>query len=384
MSSSGSTTWSPLFYLMAAPPPASRSKVQDVVDDKIRDFASSFPFVLPELKVGTLDTLMQLSDDITKMDVFAESLVGKLATTLLTLFDRDEEKVRSSLAANSAPLDQYLQKFQWDAAKYAVKNNVRELVDTISKNMSQIDLELKNKLTDYNTLRTNVANIERKQTGNLLSRNLGDLVSKDNFVLDSEYLTTLLVVIPKYMYKDWNSMYETGLANYVVPRSSSLIYEDSDYGLFNVTLFKRSVDEFKQKARENRFIVRDFEFKESDIEDEKKERAELGNKLKKQLANLQRWCKTTFDEAFCSWIHLKALRLHIESVLRYGLPVNYQALVIKPKPKYEKKTRDLLIQLFGHLGGIGGIDTPAEEMAAAPGQEYYPFVFFNINLDLIK
>lgn len=75
--------------------------------------------------------------------------------------------------------------------------------------------------------------------------------------------------------------------------------------------------------------MRDFEFKESDIEMEKKERVELNNKLKKQLASLQRWCKTTFDEAFCAWIHLKALRLHVESVLRYGLPANYQAVILK-------------------------------------------------------
>jgi len=49
-------------------------------------------------------------------------------------------------------------------AKFAVKNNVRDLVDIIAKNLSQIDTELKSKLSDYNALKTNVTNIERKQT----------------------------------------------------------------------------------------------------------------------------------------------------------------------------------------------------------------------------
>ena len=84
------------------------------------------------------------------------------------------------------------------------------------------------------------------------------------------------------------------MTQYVVPRSSNKISEDPDYGLFNVTLFKRSVDEFKQKARENRFIVRDFEFKETDIENEKKERTELGNKLKKQLVRKKKKIKKNF------------------------------------------------------------------------------------------
>ena len=32
-----------------------------------------------------------------------------------------------------------------------------------------------------------------------MTRNLGDLVKKEDFVLDSEYLTTQLVVVPKYV-----------------------------------------------------------------------------------------------------------------------------------------------------------------------------------------
>lgn len=34
-------------------------------------------------------------------------------------------------------------------------------------------------------------------SGSLLTRNLADLVKKEHFTLDSEYLTTLLVVVPK-------------------------------------------------------------------------------------------------------------------------------------------------------------------------------------------
>ena len=37
-------------------------------------------------------------------------------------------------------------------------------------------------------------------SGNLLTRSLIDLVNKKDFVLDSEYLATLLVVVPKYVF----------------------------------------------------------------------------------------------------------------------------------------------------------------------------------------
>ena len=46
-------------------------------------------------------------------------------------------------------------------------------------------------------------------------------------------------------------------------------------------------------------------------------------------ASMLRWCKTNLSEAFIAWTHLKALRVHAESILTYGLPVNYRAMLVK-------------------------------------------------------
>lgn len=35
---------------------------------------------------------------------------------------------------------------------------------------------------------------------------------------------------------------------------------------------------------------------------------------------LEQWCITSYGEAFSSWIHVCAVRLFVESILRYGLP----------------------------------------------------------------
>lgn len=40
-----------------------------------------------------------------------------------------------------------------------------------------------------------------------------------------------------------------------VPRSSKLIFEDNDYSLYSVTLFKRVADSFKAAARSKGFQV---------------------------------------------------------------------------------------------------------------------------------
>ena len=58
----------------------------------------------------------------------------------------------------------------------------------------------------------------------MVTRNVADLVKKEHFVLDSEYLVTLLVVVPLSNINDWNNKYEK-LTDMIVPRSSQLIYQ---------------------------------------------------------------------------------------------------------------------------------------------------------------
>lgn len=56
------------------------------------------------------------------------------------------------------------------------------------------------------------------------------------------------------------------------------------------------------------------------------------NKLKttyeKAQRSLLRWTITNFGDAFHMWVHLKCIQVFVESVLRYGLPANFQASLL--------------------------------------------------------
>lgn len=65
-------------------------------------------------------------------------------------------------------------------------------------------------------------------------------------------------------FQEWNTVYEK-LTDMIVPRSSQLITQDAEYGLFTVTLFKKVIEEFKLHAREKKFIVRDFIYNEEEL-----------------------------------------------------------------------------------------------------------------------
>ncbi|TMW41352.1 hypothetical protein DOY81_013567 [Sarcophaga bullata] len=67
-----------------------------------------------------------------------------------------------------------------DMAKYPIKQSLRNIADIISKQIGQIDADLKTKSNAYNNLKGSLQNLEKKQTGSLLTRNLPDLV-KNSF-----------------------------------------------------------------------------------------------------------------------------------------------------------------------------------------------------------
>jgi len=61
-----------------------------------------------------------------------------------------------------------------------------------------------------------------------------------------------------------------------------LIAQDDDYGLFNVTLFQKVVEDFKKACRERKYQVRDFTFDENKINQEQKDLAAISAEEKDQ------------------------------------------------------------------------------------------------------
>uniref|UniRef100_G3U184 V-type proton ATPase subunit C n=1 Tax=Loxodonta africana TaxID=9785 RepID=G3U184_LOXAF len=400
-------------------------------------------FAIPDFKVGTLDSLVGLSDELGKLDIFAESLIKKMAQSVVEVMEDAKGKVQENLLANGGlkekmkclkiDLTSFVTHFEWDMAKYPAKQPLVTVVDTLAKQLAQIETDLKSRTAAYNTLKTNLENLEKKSMGNLFTRTLCDIVSKEDFVLDSEYLITLLVIVPKPSYTQWQKTYES-LSDMVVPRSTKLIAEDNEGGLFTVTLFRKVIDDFKTKAKENKFTVREFYYDEKEIKREREEMARLLSDKKQQyqtscvtlkkgsstfsdhmvkvtpLGNpdrpaagqtdreresegegegpLLRWLKVNFSEAFIAWNPHKAPEVFVESVLRYGLPVNFQAVLLQPHKKSStKRLREVLNSIFRHLDEVAAASI-LDASVEIPGlqfnsQDYFPYVYFHIDLSLL-
>ncbi|XP_071327378.1 V-type proton ATPase subunit C 1-B isoform X3 [Trachinotus anak] len=347
------------------------------------NLASCCKFSIPDLKVGILDSLLSMSDDLSKLDTLTESVIKKTYQCMREVMEQSTDKVLENTLANGMDLMSYVTEFQWDKAKYPTALPLSSLADIINKEVSQMETELKSRAAAYNSVKTSSQSLEHRLDGNLQTRSLNDVVRKEDLVV-SEYLTTLLVVVSRGSYLQWERTYES-LSEFVVPRSSRKLYEDEEGGVFSVTLFKRDVCEFKAKAQESKFTVREYSF---DLEEkQQQEMKQLSVHKMEQYGIFVRWLKVNFSEVFIAWIHLKALRVFVESVLRYGLPVNYQALLLQTDSKHSKKLREELDSLFVHLDPTATASKTDQVSCDIPGlcqQEYFSYICFHINTNVLE
>ncbi|KAL0415593.1 UNVERIFIED_CONTAM: V-type proton ATPase subunit C [Sesamum latifolium] len=331
------------------------SRLQESISKQAFD-TSLYRFNIPNLRVGTLDSLLALSDDLLKANSFIEGVSHKIRRQIEEL-ERVSGVVSSSLTVDGVPVDSYLTRFMWDEAKYPTMSPLREIVDGIHVQIAKIEDDLKELwrygvcslngieyemrfVCEYNNVRSQLNAINRKQAGSLAVRDLSNLVKPED-IISSEHLTTLLAIVPKYSQKDWLSSYET-LTTYV---------------------------------------IRDFEYNPETQESRKQELEKLNQDQETLRSSLLQWCYTSYGEVFSSWMHFCAVRVFSESILRYGLPPSFLSVVLSPPAKSEKKVRNILEGLCSSSnstywktedeGGMGGF---------AGDTDAHPYVSFTINL----
>lgn len=228
------------------------------------------------------------------------------------------------------PVQNYLQSFQWNKVKYRADKPISELADTLQKEIAAVDNDVKAKFQQYNQIKTLLASLQRSSTGNLSQKSLVAVVNPNNILKpdDSEYLQQHLIAVPNQLIKDFLKTYET-ISPMVVPRSAQLLAKDDEFQLWVVTGFKKHSAEFVHKCRENRWTPRDMKFTDGGKEAEEQELKKLEKEERRVWGEVLRLGRTGYSDAVMGWIHVLTLRVFVETVLRYGLPLAYVCGIIK-------------------------------------------------------
>jgi hypothetical protein len=186
-----------------------------------------------------------------------------------------------------------------------------------------------------------VASLEDIITPEVLSR-----AGAEFLPADSEYLATAVLVVPKpseeafiegHAELDGASVpfgpegrREDVRGSPVVPGSIRKLAEDKDgYTLYTVAVLKKFLDSFRAACRERRIVVRDFAYDPAQAGSVSRELEERGRDLAASLAQLKTESRRKYGEIMQVWFHAKAVRVFADSVLRYGLPVRFAAVLFR-------------------------------------------------------
>lgn len=165
-------------------------------------------------------------------------------------------------------------------------------------------------------------------SGNLSTKSLASVVEPSVLVQGSEYLESHLIAVPKASRKEFLQSYER-LTELVVPRSSTQVAEDDEFVLFSVVTFQKTSAEFLTKCREQKWIPRQLKGIEGGEENEQRQLDRAVQEEKKAWAEAIRMVVTGWSEIVQVWLHIITLRVFVEAVLRYGLPLDYVNSIIK-------------------------------------------------------
>lgn len=347
-----------------------------------RDAVAKFN-IPANLRSGTLDQLMVVSKELQRIDLVAEQLVSKLQQTYAELEVEDELLVKE----DQTPWD-YLTHFSWEG-RFDKRSRLADVCRRIAERVQKIDDGFRTVTSNYRDAETAVNALRRKKSGNLLAADLKDILTVElvrertqklpqEYFKETAYTKTVVVIITKSNRSEFEMTYEHLCSNLVplhspdredefispiVPGSHKLLYQEPDDGylLYSVTLLKGPKDAFVtaviKAAREKRWVVRNYTppmvAEGEEVDTLLKQEATAQANLDKQKGNMTRRCANFYDEAFVIFTHIKAIRVFVESKLRYGLDGFFSFVLQVGTSKAVSKLKGALGRKFRYLDAMG-------------------------------
>eukprot|EP00928_Gymnodinium_smaydae_P060999 TRINITY_DN4500_c1_g1_i1.p1 TRINITY_DN4500_c1_g1~~TRINITY_DN4500_c1_g1_i1.p1 ORF type:complete len:401 (-),score=95.96 TRINITY_DN4500_c1_g1_i1:111-1313(-) len=334
-----------------------------------------------KLVFGSFDNLIRLTDDLQKNDSQVDSVVHRLERQWLEIDPKAKFNVKSQRQERT--FMEYLANWQWDETRYPRTRSLADNLNYLMTTVNKIDEEARNKTLQFNEFKTQRQNLSKKEGANLLSRDLVDVMTpdvvqcrgaaNDDFV-QTEHITTVFIILPRGTEPDFLKSYES-LSDNVVPKSAKKFknLDDRDGNcIYRVVVFKSSAENFKKACREKRYVPRDFEYSEEAYRKLMSQREALEDAVKKHHATVRGLYEAAWSDCMIAWLHIKAMRIFVESVLRFGLPPHFGAFTLCPKGANTTAARKALADVLGKNSQSANSKAAAETLD--DGEEYFPYV----------
>jgi len=104
----------------------------------------------------------------------------------------------------------YIEEFKWNPERFKIRLDLNAISDGILEYASKQDDYLKRTMGEFNEQRLALTNIERRETGTLLVKPLGQFITKEkaHLIVEREWITTLIIVVPVVKEEEFRNEYE--------------------------------------------------------------------------------------------------------------------------------------------------------------------------------
>lgn len=164
--------------------------------------------IIPDLVVGTLDTLMTLAEELVKHCNQVEQILRKIERQYIEISGSS----KISLNVNNKSVEEFLRKFEWDFARYQHQNRpLSEIITQILSSTAKADDELKKIASLYNEKQLAYNSLQRRKIINMSLSDFEDFLTPDEVarieLLDSDSLLTVAAAIPIAIEADFLKKY---------------------------------------------------------------------------------------------------------------------------------------------------------------------------------
>ena len=337
--------------------------------------------MMKELVNDNLDTLFKLNDDLIKDEQEIESFLKSLEKQLSSLNSNPLQiKFRGTLLEPKKAITE----FTWDEGKYPNRSKtISDIMHKINEKYAETRKTIKAKTDDYNN---SLNELKAKKKGqndalNLMKQDYRDLVIKSKSEMkNTDYLCTMLCFVPHGSEKHFLDEYMKLVDGFVVPYSALRIDrgEDEKMQLYRVIIMKHVKDDFKTQCQ-GKLRIPCREYNEEELSKkpmEEKEIEKLSNESTQKKHDLERHAESGYSEVFYALLHLKYLRLYVESCLKYTSGDYYSVMVYVPKDK-EQKLISTMIKTFNDTKEQGWYGTKEE---LKENEDFYPFILIKMSV----
>ena len=346
---------------------------------KITDFDLK---TMNDLLSDNLDNLLKINDELIKVDMDFEAYLKLIEKRL---FDLDPKcDIQINVKGSNYKIEDAISIFNWDDGRYPKKQKtISDILTKINEKYSQTYQNLKSKYEEYVKEDTDLKNKIKvyNEALTLMKTDYREIVKLNSEkMIETDYLCTMLCFVPVNQEKNFKENYFKLCDGMVLPGSAQRIdnKQDDRICLYRVVVMKHVKDTFKQQLQSN-LRCQSREYNKEEINLRPQEEDEINNltkKVKELKTTLIRNSLAGYSEVYYALLHLKYLRLYVESSLKYGNSDYFTCIVFCNVGK-EQKIVSTMIKKFTGSDEVGWYGTK-EELKET--EDFYPFILIKLGV----